>query len=138
MGMRNKHFKDVEKLKSDSEGEIANLTEKLNQIKEDNEELKTVKKELTDQMRQASEAWNKSIQEIKVEKETQALNHENEIASVNNELKKLQDNILEKEEKIESLIWKKNEMEKQLDKLKGEFDDEMSEMVDVVNDLNPC
>ena len=127
--------KKTEKLKADLENEVAALTEKLNQQNDESEELKLVKKDLTEQIQKEADLSKKNLQEMKAEKEMLVMNHDSELASLNNELQKLQDNILERDEKIENINWKKGEMERQLAKLKGEFDEEMSEMVDVVNDL---
>merc|ERR1711915_586149 len=93
------------------------------------------KKELNDQLKKANDSSKLALQEMKTEKETLTVQHESEVSTLNNELQVLKDQVIGKDERYESLNWKKGELEKQLTKLKGDFDEEMSEMVDVVNDL---
>jgi len=63
------------------------------------------------------------------------INNDNDFSKMKTEIQKMEDIIIEKDERIDSLQWKKNDMEKQLERLKEEHEEEMGEMVDVVNDL---
>ena len=67
--LKNKHCKETEKLKADLENEIAALTEKLNQQNDESEELKLVKKDLTEQIQKEADLSKKNLQEMKAEKE---------------------------------------------------------------------
>merc|ERR1712008_440257 len=77
------------------------------------------------------------IEELRInhEKEKLQISKESELSKLMQEISKLNDFVTEKDDRLENLQWKKSDLEKQVDKLKSEHEDEMGEMVDVVNDL---
>merc|ERR1712098_357093 len=110
--LKNKHVKESEKVKLDYDNEIADITGKLNSMKEEVEELSLSKKELNDQLKKANDSSKLALQEIKTEKETLTVQHESEVSTLNNELQILRDQVIKKDERYESLNWKKGELEK--------------------------
>merc|ERR1712098_967985 len=108
--LKNKHVKESEKVKLDYD--IADITGKLNSMKEEVEELSLSKKELNDQLKKSNDSSKLALQEMKTEKETLTVQHESEVSTLNNELQILRDQVIEKDERYESLNWKKGELEK--------------------------
>ena len=133
--LKEKNCIDVRKVQTDLENEITILTENLHRQSKESEELQNVKKDLTEKLQKEAEFSKKKIKEMKADKENMILSHENGLTSLNDEVQRLKEIIIERDEKIEKVNNKKFELERQLTKVKGEFDEEMSEMVDVVNDL---
>ena len=133
--LKKKNSIDIEKVKTDLENEITILTEKHHRQNKESEELQNVNKDLTEKLQKEAEFSNKRINEMKADKESMILSHENSLSSLNDEMQRLKETIIERDENIEKVNNKKFELERQLTKVKGEFDEEMSEMVDVVNDL---
>jgi len=133
--LRNSSAKEIEKIKEENDKDILKLNEQLEQASKENEENSKSKNDIIEEQNKTIDILKKSMNDIKAEKETMIINHDTEISKVNMEIQKREDAIIEKDEKIERLQWKKDDMEKQLEKLREDHEEEMGEMVDVVNDL---
>lgn len=133
--LRSTSAKELESIQQESQKEVAKLNEQLELTSKENEENTKSKHDIIEQQNKAMDVLRKSMNEIKAEKENIIINHDNEVSKIKMEIQKMEDSIVEKDERIESLQWKKDDMEKQLEKLKEGHEEEMGEMVDVVNDL---
>merc|ERR1711981_809486 len=105
------------------------LNEQLEQVSKENDENTKSKNDIIEQQNKTMDVLKKGMNEIKAEKETMIINHDNELSKIRMEIQRMEDSIIEKDERIERLQWKKDDMEKQLEKLKLDHEEEMGEMV---------
>ena len=121
--------------KTEHHTELNKLNLKLEGLEKDKVDEVEKQKDVLAKHNLALDILRKNCQDIKLEKEKITANFENEVSQTKSQIQILESKMVEKDEKIDSLQWKKGEMEKHVEKLKVEHDDEMGEMVDVVNDL---
>merc|ERR1719234_695386 len=126
---------NMESLRRDHTEEAKKLRVQLEKATNEREGGMQQKDEVIKEMSANLDATKKAITELKAEKENLLIAKDSETSRLVQEVTKLNDLVAEKDEKLEGVQWKRADLEKQLDKLKSEHEEEMGEMVDVVNDL---
>jgi hypothetical protein len=134
-GRETAHLKELEALRADTGQKLEHLTQQLEDSFRHSEASELKSKKLLAELQASLEVLKKEKSQLIQESEEAKIKLRNEVDVMKQKLELLTDETVDKQEKIESLVWKQNELMAQLDRMRSSHDEEMGEMIDVVNDL---
>ena len=110
--MRCNSDKEIKSLQEENLKEASKIIDQLDLLRKENDETLEAKNNVIEQQNKSIDSLKKKLSEVKTKKETLNMNYEDETSKMRIEIKSLEDIKAETDDKIESLNWKKNEMEK--------------------------
>ena len=110
--MRCNSDKEIKSLQEENLKEASKIIDQLDLLRKENDETLEAKNNVIEQQNKSIDSLKKKLSEVKTKKETLNMNYEDETSKIRIEIKSLEDFKAETDDKIESLNWKKNEMEK--------------------------